>query len=69
MKKEKVVTAIALRIVVSVKRRLNKDTSFLFLTTVIDVSNKITIVTVLIPPAVPTGEPPININIIIKNIL
>ena len=42
--------------------RLNITISFLFLTVESAVRSKTITVTVLIPPAVPTGEPPINIS-------
>ena len=42
---------------------LNNTTSFLFLIDAIAIANKDTAVIVFIPPAVPTGEPPINIRI------
>ena len=41
---------------------LKRLTIFLPLTVERAEANRITIVTVLIPPAVPTGEPPINIS-------
>ena len=46
---------------------LNKTISFLFFIDVNAVATTNTIVTVLIPPAVPTGDPPININTIHNN--
>ena len=42
---------------------LNSETSFLFFIAEYAVANKTTIVIVFTPPAVPTGEPPMNIKI------
>ena len=57
------VTATAFLVISLDKFLLNITTSFLFLIDAIATANSDTIVIVLIPPAVPTGLPPININI------
>ena len=57
------VTATAFLVISLESVLLNKTTPFLFLIQAIAIATNDTIVTVLIPPAVPTGEPPININI------
>jgi hypothetical protein len=56
-------TAIALLTVCLVMLLLNKSTLSLFFTDATADAIITTIVTVLTPPAVPTGEPPINIRI------
>ena len=61
--KDVLVTATAFLVICFDKSLLNRDTSFLPRIVAMDVANKTTTVTVLIPPAVPMGEPPINISI------
>ena len=63
MMKDENATAIAFLEARVERFLLNKVTSFLPRTVAIVVAIKTTMVTVLIPPAVPTGEPPINIKI------
>ena len=60
--KDILATATALFVICLDRVLLNNDTSFLFLIAEYAVENNTIIVTVLIPPAVPTGEPPINIK-------
>ena len=55
-------TATALRVACRDKFLPNSDVSFWFRIVAYAVASKTTIVTVLTPPAVPTGEPPINIS-------
>jgi hypothetical protein len=57
------VTATAFRVTCFDNERLNTLTSFLFVISAYAVKISTAIVTVLIPPAVPTGDPPINISI------
>ena len=62
IEKDMLVTATAFRVICLDKFLSNNDTSFLFFIAEYAVANNTMIVTVLIPPAVPTGEPPINIK-------
>lgn len=64
MMKDENATATAFLVTCFERFLWNKVTSFLPRTVAMVVANKTTMVTVLIPPAVPTGEPPINIKII-----
>lgn len=61
--KKKTVTATAFFIESSEMRLPNRVALFLFLIVENAEQNKVATVTVLIPPAVPTGEPPISIKI------
>ena len=56
-------TATALRIESVDIVRLKAEACFLFLTVANAEQSRTTAVTVLTPPAVPTGEPPTNIKI------
>ena len=58
-----VVTATAFLVISLDKFLLNNTTTYLFLTDAIAIATSETAVMVFIPPAVPTGEPPINIKI------
>ena len=61
--KKAIATASAFLIESSEMRRPNRVALFLFLIVAVAEQTRTAMVTVFMPPAVPTGEPPINIKI------